>query len=623
MGSCSIFPLICAIIRLFDPALGCTSDPSASQGKTDVTLSNRQIADIFDTVADILQLKGEIIHRVLSYRRAAESIRELPRDLSAIAAEDKLTEIPGIGDTLGDKIKEMLTTGKLGLYERLITEIPVGVVEIMRINGVGPKKAQLFWKELNITTVQGLEQAARAGKLRDLSGMGVKSEQKVIEGIEALSRRQVERVPLGTALPAAESILGVLRALPQCLQATVAGSVRRARPTIGDIDLLVAVREMSDSPAIMQIFVTLPNVARILGQGDTKSSVELLNGLQVDLRVLPQERWGTALQYFTGSQAHNIKTREIALAKGFSLNEHALSPVDSNGTILEDAPKLLCETEEQVYHHLGLQWIPPELREDSGEIERARDQTLPRLITLDDIHADLHMHTTWSDGKHTIREMAEAARERGRKFIVITDHSRSLGVANGLSIERLLEQQNEVRRVDQALNGSIRVFHGTEMDINADGSLDYPDEILVQLDFVIASLHMSLRQERDQITLRLLNAIRNPHVDLIGHPRAQMLPNREPVDADMDVVFTAAQQTGIALEINANPARLDLEAQYARRALDLGILLAINTDAHTIEQMDLMNYGVMTARRGWVTPDHVLNTWSLERFTTWMTQRGQ
>lgn len=364
-------------------------------------------------------------------------------------------------------------------------------------------------------------------------------------------------------------------------------------------------------------------MSAVFGQGDTKSSVELLNGLQVDLRVLAQERWGTALQYFTGSQTHNIKIREIALSKGYSLNEHALSPVDSSGTIVEDQPKLLCDTEEQVYQQLGLSWIPPELREDSGEIERAREHTLPRLITLDDIHADLHMHTTWSDGQFSIREMAEAARERGRKFIVITDHSRSLGVANGLSIERLLEQQAEVRRVDQALNGSIRIFHGTEMDINADGSLDYPDEILAQLDFVIASLHMSLRQERAQITQRLLNAIRNPHVDLIGHPRAQMLPNREPVDADMDAVFAAAQETGVALEINANPARLDLEAQYARRALDLGILLAINTDAHNIAQMDLMNYGVMTARRGWVTPDQVINTWSLARFTAWIAQRGQ
>jgi DNA polymerase (family 10) len=339
--------------------------------------------------------------------------------------------------------------------------------------------------------------------------------------------------------------------------------------------------------------------------------------------VLAQERFGTALQYFTGSQAHNIKTREIALTKGYSLNEHALSPVDASGKIIEDAPKIYCATEEEVYEQLGLQWISPELREDAGEIERAQQSKLPKLITLDDMQSDLHMHTTWSDGKSSIREMAEAALERGRKYIVITDHSRSLGVANGLSIERLLAQQVEIRQVDAEMNGAIRVFHGTEMDINADGSLDYPDEILAQLDFVIASLHVSLRQERDQITKRLLNAINNPHVDLIGHPRAQQIPSREPVDVDMDAVFAAAQKSGIALEINANPQRLDLEAQYARRAIELNIPLCIDTDAHSIPQMDLMHYGIRTARRGWVEAESVINTWSVERFLDWTQNRGK
>jgi DNA polymerase (family X) len=587
-----------------------------------VALTNRQIADVFEMVADMLQLKGEIIHRVLSYRRASESIRELPRDLHAVAAEGKLEEIPGIGKTLADKINELLTTGELEFYNRLAAEIPPGVISIMRINGVGPKKARLFWDELKITNLDELEAAARAGKLRDLSGMGAKSEQKIIEGIEAL-KRQTGRIPLGTALPAALAILDALRALPQVIDGEVAGSIRRARPTIGDVDLLVAVSDMSDAPAIMDTFVGLENVSRILGHGDTKSSVELHNGLQVDLRVLPRERWGTALQYFTGSQMHNIKIREIALAKGYSLNEHALRPVDQQGNMLDETTHVLCATEAEVYEMIGLQWMPPEMREDTGEIELAQQGKIPRLIQLEDIQADLHMHTTWSDGKHSIREMAEAARERGRKYIVITDHSRSLGVANGLSIERLLQQQAEVRQVDAEMNGTIRVFHGTEMDINADGSLDFPDEILAQLDFVIASLHVSLRQERDQIMRRLLNAINNPHVDLIGHPRAQMIPNREPVDADMDAVFAAAQKSGIALEINANPIRLDLEAQYARRAVESGIPLSINTDAHHIREMDLMHYGIRTARRGWVQAESVLNTWSLERFIEWTRNRGK
>lgn len=583
------------------------------------TLTNREIADIFDTVADILQLKGEIIHRVLSYRRAAESIRELPRDLHTIAAEGTLTDIPGIGETLATKIHEMLETGKLGLYERLTAEIPAGVVEIMRINGVGPKKAKLFWEQLNITSIEALEEAARGGKLRDLPGMGAKSEQKVIEGIEALAR-QTGRSPLGVALPSAQTILDHLMQIPGAIEGAVAGSIRRGRPTIGDVDLLIA---SDNAEPIMNAFVKMANVARVLGHGPTKSSVELLNGLQVDLRVLEKARWGTALNYFTGSQAHNIHMRELALKKGYSLNEHAFSTVDSKGNILEDAPKILCATEEEVYATVGLPYIPPELREDAGEIEAAMAGRLPNLVTLADIHADLHMHTTWSDGKLSIPEMAEAARRRGRKFICITDHSQYATIANGLSVERILQQQEEVRRVDAEMGPDFRVFHGVELDIRSDGTLDYPDDVLEKLDFVIASLHYSLRQERAVITQRLLNAIRNPHVDLIGHPRGQLISRREAADLDMDAVFEAAKAHGTALEINANPERLDLEAQYARRAVGLGILIAINTDAHAEKEMDLMQFGVLTARRGWVEAKDVINTWPLERFTAWLESRGK
>lgn len=581
-------------------------------------LTNRQIADIFEKIAVLLEIKGEIIHRVLSYRRAGETIRELPRDLRAIAAEGKLTELPNIGETLAAKISELLETGKLEFYEKLTAEIPVGLVDIVHINGVGPKKAKLFWKELNITTVAALEEAARAGRLRNLAGMGEKSERKIIEGIEALAR-QTGRAPLGVALPAAEAILERLLAVPGALEGAVAGSIRRGRPTIGDVDILIA---SEDAAPIMEAFVSMENVARVLGHGPTKSSIELLNGLQVDVRVLEKARWGTALSYFTGSQAHNIRMRELALSKGLSLNEHAFSLVDADGKIIEDAPRILCDTEEAVYATVGLPWIPPELREDAGEIEAALEGRLPNLITLADIRSDLHMHTIWSDGTLSVREMAEQARARGRQFIVITDHSRSLGIANGLSIERLLEQQAEVRRVDAEMGPDFRVFHGTEMDINADGSLDFPDEVLAQLDFVIASLHVSLRQDRAQITQRVLNALRNPHVDLIGHPRGQQIPDREPADLDMDAVFAAARQSGAALEINANPRRLDLEAQYARRAVELGIPLSINTDAHAPEQMDLLHFGVLTARRGWVEAASVINTWPLDRFMNWVKSRG-
>jgi len=584
------------------------------------TLTNREIADIFETVADMLQIRGDNIHRVLSYRRASETLREVPRDLRVIADEKRLTDINGIGKTLAEKIEEMIETGNLEFYEKLAQEVPPGVVDIMRINGVGPKKAKLFWKELNITSIEALEKEARKQALRALSGMGAKSEQKIIDGIEALAR-QTGRTRLGDALPAAQKILRMLMALPQAIDGEIAGSIRRGRPTIGDVDILIATESQSHAEPIMEVFVNMENVARILGHGPTKSSVELLTGLQVDLRILEKARWGTALNYFTGSQAHNVRMRQLALEKGFSLNEHTFSPIGDDGNIIESAEKILCDNEEAVYQTVGLRWIAPELREDNGEIEAAKTDSLPDLITLDNIQADLHMHTTWSDGKLSVQQMAEEAIKRGRKYIVITDHSRSLGIANGLSIEQLLEQQEEVRTVNDNFGNDFHVFHGTEMDINADGSLDYPDEVLEQLDFVIASLHVSLRQDRTKITQRLLNAIKNPHVDLIGHPRAQLIPSREPVDADMDAVFEAAAEHNTALEINANPHRLDLEAQYARRAVEMGIYLSINTDAHSAEDMDLMHYGITTARRGWVEAQNVINTWTVEKFMTWLKQR--
>jgi DNA polymerase (family 10) len=584
------------------------------------TLTNREIADIFARVADMLEIRGDIIHRVLSYRRASETIRDLPRDLHAIAAEGTLTELPNIGKTLAEKIEEMLNTGELEFYNRLAQEIPPSLVDVMHINGVGPKKAALFWKELNITTVDALKAAAEGGKLRDLPRMGEKSEKQVLAGIEALSRR-TGRTPLGVALPAAQAILDELLALPEAIEGAVAGSIRRGRPTIGDVDLLVA---SAEAGPIMDVFVNLPSVARVLGHGPTKSSIELLNGLQVDLRVLEKARWGTALNYFTGSQAHNIRMRELALAKGYSLNEHALRPLDADGSMIEDESQyVLCATEEEVYERVGLPYIPPELREDSGEIEAAQQGKLPNLIVLDDMQADLHMHTTWSDGRLSVREMAEEARRRGRKYIVITDHSAYSAIANGLNAERLLQQQQEVRQVDAGMGPDFRVFHGVEMDIRSDGTLDLPDEVLAQLDFVIASLHFSLQQERSVITRRVLNAIENPHVDMIGHLRGQLIEQREPADLDMDAVFAAAVKHGTVLEINANPARLDIEAQYARRAVELGISLAINTDAHSAEQMDLLHFGVLTARRGWVEASNVINTWPVERFVEWTQGRGK
>lgn len=583
-----------------------------------MSLTNREIADMFETVADMLQIKGENIHRILSYRRASETLREVPRDLRAIAEEGKLTDIAGVGKTIAEKINEMLETGELEFYNRLAKEVPPGVVDVLRINGVGPKKAKLFWETLDITSIEQLKEAAEKQKLRELAGMGAKSEQKILDGIESLAR-QTGRTRLGDALPIAQGILDFLLQLPEAIEGELAGSIRRGRPTIGDVDILIA---SDNAEPIMDAFVNMENVARILGHGPTKSSVELHTSLQVDLRILEKARWGTALNYFTGSQAHNVRMRQLALEKGLSLNEHALRPIDTDGKLIEDESQyILCSTEAEVYEAIGLPYIAPELREDNGEIEAGLAGKLPNLIRIEDIVSDLHMHTTWSDGKLSVQEMAEAAQRRGRKYIVITDHSRSLGIANGLSIERLLEQQAEVRQVNEIMGDDFHVFHGTEMDINADGSLDYPDNILEQLDFVIASLHVSLRQDRKQITQRLLNAIANPHVDLIGHPRAQLIPTREPVDADMDAVFEAAAKYNTALEINANPQRLDLEAQYAHRAIDMGIVLSINTDSHNESHMDLLKYGILTARRGWVEAKNVLNTWSVEQFLDWAKNR--
>ena len=581
-----------------------------------MSLGNRDIADIFERCADMLQIRGDNIHRVLSYRRAAETIRALPRDLRAISAEGALTDLSHIGKTIAAKIDEMLETGELDFYNRLAGEIPAGLVDIMHINGVGPKKAKLFWQQLDIVDIEQLRAAAAAGELAALPGMGKKSQQKILDGIEALSR-QTGRASIGDALPAAQQILDLLLALPEAQAGALAGSIRRGRETIGDVDILIAADQAAP---IMQRFVGMENVARVLGHGPTKSSVELLSGLQVDVRVLEKARWGTALNYFTGSLAHNVKMRQIALDQGWSLNEHALSPVDEKKVIIEDAPKILCDSEEKLYETLGMQYVPPELREDAGEIEAAQKGQLPRLISSADIVADLHMHSTDSDGKNTIEEMAEACIQRDLQYIVITDHSRSLGIANGLTIERLLAQAREVRRINDELGDQIQVLAGSEVDIRADGSLDFPDEILAQMDFVIASLHVGLRQPREQVTQRLLSAINNAHVHMIGHPAARQFPNREAVDADWDAVLRAAADTQTILEINANPLRLDLKPELARLATEMGALLAINSDAHRVAQLDLMPYGVRNARRGWVEARHVVNTWSFDRFRSWIKQ---
>lgn len=576
-------------------------------------MNNRDVAAMFDTVADMLAIRGDSIHRILAYRRAAESIADLGRDVNQVYADGELTQITGIGQTLADKIEEMLTTGKLEFYDRLSQEIPPSLVEMLRVEGLGPKRVKQIYETLALATLDELTEAARAGKLQNLSGLGKKSEAKIVAAIEALVRHGDGRTPLGDAWPIAQEILAELADLPGVTKTAVAGSLRRMKETIGDMDLMVAAEE---AEPIMTHFCSLPLVESVDARGPTKSRVTLLNGLGVDLRVLPAARWGTLLSYFTGSKAHNVRLRELALKRGLSLNEHAFTPEDGGDEIL-------CATEADVYAQLGMPFIPPELREDRGEIEAAQRGTLPNLLTQDAIIADLHMHTTWSDGKMSVLEMAQAAQARGLHYIVITDHSVSLGIANGLSVARLRAQAAEVRAADEAMGPDFRVLHGTEMEIRADGTLDFPDEVLADLDFVIASLHVSLSQSREQVTQRLLNALHNPHVDMIGHPTGRLLPDRPGADLDMDQVLATAAATGTILEINANPSRLDLRDNHVRRALELGVKLAINCDAHHVDHFALLHYGVATARRGWATAVDVVNTWPVAKLLAHVGREGK
>jgi DNA polymerase (family X) len=566
-------------------------------------MRNREVAELLERVADMLSIRGDQIHRILAYRRGAESIRALSRDVNEIFAEGTLTDIPGIGPTLAEKIGEMLTTGSLAFYEKLAQEVPPSLVELMRVEGVGPKRIKQVYDALGITTLEALTAAAQEGKLRNLPGLGLKSEAKIQAAVEALARHGDARIPLGVALPIAEEILAELEPLPGVNQTAVAGSLRRMRDTIGDIDLMVAA---VDSEPIMAHFRNLGHVESVSVTGPSKTTVTLHNGLQVDLRVLPPERWGTLLLYFTGSKDHNVRLRERALKQGLTLNEHAFTP-------LEGGDEIVCATEEDVYHVLGLPYIPPALREDRGEIEAALKGELPELIQLSDIIADVHMHSTWSDGKMTILEMARAAQARGYRYIAITDHSASLGVANGLSSERLRRQAEEIRQANEAMGPEFRILHGTEMEIRADGRLDYSDEVLAELDLVIASLHVGLGQPREQVTERTLAAIHNPYVHMIAHPSGRMLPDRIGADLDWEAVFKAAVMTGTILEINANPYRLDLRDVHVRRAVELGVTLAINCDAHHADHFDLLPYGIATAQRGWATAGNVINSWPLER----------
>ncbi len=575
-------------------------------------MNNRQLADTFTLIANLNEIKGEVIYAILAYRKASESLMTLGREASDYWKEGKLKEIPGVGKAIAEKIDELLMTGKLGYLEKLKQEIPPSLADWLQVPGLGPKKIALIWKTLNITALSELEAAAKNGQLRDLPGMGTKSENAIIEGIASLSRRS-GRIPLGRAYPLAQEIIKTLKKVKGVVDAAPAGSLRRMRSTVGDLDILVAAK---DSAVVMEAFVKLPGVSRVLGKGETKSSIEFTDGVRAQVWVHPPEKFGTALQYATGSKDHNVQLRQIALARGLSLSEHSFAKVKGKGEIF-------CATEEEVYETLGLPWIPPELREDHGEVQAAKANKLPKLIEVKDIKADLQTHSTWSDGKLSMLEMAQAAAKRGIKVIAFTDHSASLGVTGGLKMEDHKKQAAEIKKIQKQLGDSILVLHASEVEIKADGTLDYPDEFLATLDLVLASMHTSLRQPRDKVMQRVINAIRNPHVHIIGHPTGRLIPDREGADLDMEAILNAAAETGVALEINAHPSRLDLDDMYARRAKELGIPISFNTDSHSEGDFDNLFYGVATARRAWLTKEDVINTWSTKKLLEWLKKRGK
>ena len=575
-------------------------------------IHNKDVAQLLTTIADILLILGENVFRINAYRNAAEAIENLGQDINTVYANDQLDKITGVGKGLAAAIGELLSKGEVKDFEDLKQKVPSGVLEMMQVPDMGPKKARRLWEEVGITSVEELKAAAEAGKLRDLKGFGEKSEQKILKGIELLSRRD-SRMPIGIVRPLALSVIHSLQqsAVGASIQKiAVAGSLRRWKETIGDVDILC----VSEEPlAVMKAFQSLPQVSDVTHAGETKSSVLLHNGLQVDLRVVEAKHWGAALQYFTGSKEHNVEVREIALRLGGSLNEYGLTAT-GKGEAPEGEQRFF-ENEESLYEFLGLAWVPPELRENRGEIAASRGKSLPQLINVADIRGELHGHSTWSDGAFTIAEMAEAAMQRGYSYWNVADHSAGLGMVGGLDEARLATQATEIAELNQSFSAKgipFRLLRGSEVEILADGSLGVSDDSLAQLDVVVASIHSQQRQDRETITARCLRAIRNPHVDILGHPTGRLLGERPPSEIDVEQVLQECLATGTIVEINAAPERLDLNDVYARRAVELGCKLVINTDAHGTSDFDKLEYGIHTARRGWLTPADVINTRPLD-----------
>ncbi|MDY6932365.1 MAG: DNA polymerase/3'-5' exonuclease PolX [Halobacteriota archaeon] len=559
--------------------------------------NNEETARVFDEIADILELKGANRFQVNAFRKAARTIEGMTEDISLVASEGRLKELPGVGEGIEKKIKELIDSGNLRYLEDLKSSIPSGLLEIVKIQGLGPKKVHALHDLLGISDIESLKAAAENRKLRSLNGFGEKTEENILKGIDQYKRNN-ERIPLGIAIFYAESIIENLKATESIKEITYAGSLRRMKETIGDIDILAS---SLDPKSVMDAFTALKGITDVLALGKTKSSV-IINKVQVDLRVVEPDAYGAALQYFTGSKEHNVRLRDLAMRKGLKINEYG---------VFCEGEKIAGVLEEEVYESVGLRFIIPELREDKGEIEAAINDCLPNHIKESDIRGDLHIHTESSDGKRSLKEMARAAKSRGYEYIVISDHSPAVTIASGPSRDELKKQMKTIKDLNKDLDG-FRIFTSTEVDIRPDSTLDFDDELLNELDIVIAAVHSKLSMDEDSMTNRIITAIKNPNVDIIAHPTGRLLGKRDPYEVNMRLIFDAAKKTNTVLELNASPRRLDLNDFHCKQASENGVKLAISTDSHDIYQLAFMRYGISTARRAWLEKDNIINTMHLE-----------
>jgi DNA polymerase (family X) len=574
-------------------------------------MNNQQVAILLHTIADLLDLRAEMPFKVRAYRMAAQTIETLDEDITSIVHENRLRDIPGIGEALAKKITEYVQTGKLTYLEDLKKETPEGLIELMRIPGLGPRKVAAIHKSLGIHNIQDLKTAATQGKLRDLKGFGETTERNILRGIE-LREKTSGRVLLAKAYTDGTAVLDYMKTCPDIINISLAGSLRRMKDTIGDIDILVSSKHPA---AIMDYFTRYPLLDTILAKGETKTSILLTDGLQMDLRVVEDKSYGAALQYFTGSKDHNVTLRGLAIKKSYKLNEYGLFTKDTDRYITG-------HTETDVYHKIGLDYIPPELRENRGEIEAAQTHTLPTLVTQDQIQGDFHVHSTYSDGHDTIDTIAHAAQQLGYHFIGITDHSQSLKIANGLTEERIHKKIDEINTLNKHYP-DLTILCGTECDIKPDGSLDYPNHILQQLDYVYIAIHTTFKMTIDAMTDRIITAMHNDNADILAHPTQRLIGQREPIPVDLDKVIDAAKDTKTLLEINAFPDRLDLDDLHVKQAKEHGVTLAIGTDSHNVLQLTNMRYGVSTARRGWLEASDLLNTKPPKEITRFLQGRKQ